>query len=187
MTKSAKGKTRIKRVVEREDFQRLLDVLAEKGYRLVGPTVRDGSVIYDDIQTVSDFPIGYSDEQEKGTYRLHKTDEPKLFAYTLGPHSWKKYLYPSAVRLWQASRNENGFDIQPETYVPERLALIGVRACELHAIAIQDRVFTDGAYVDPTYQATARKYFCRGCKLWAGGQNVLLRFYEQRPTGHLRL
>ena len=33
------------------------------------------------------------------------------------------------------------------------MAFIGVRACELHAIAIQDKVFVDGAYSDPDYQA----------------------------------
>ena len=159
MTKSAKGKVRIKRVIERADFQSLLDVLAEKGYRLVGPTLRDGAVAYDEIKTVSDFPIGYSDEQEKGTYRLRKADVPMLFACGLGPHSWKKYLYPSSVRLWQANRNDSGFDIQPETHTPDRLALIGVRACELHAIAIQDKVFTGGAYVDPAYQIQRENVF----------------------------
>ena len=35
----------------------------------------------------------------------------------------------------------------------ERLAFVGVRACELHAIAIQDRVLLEGAYADPHYRA----------------------------------
>jgi len=159
VTKSAKGHARIKYVIEREDLQIMLDVLAEKGYRLVGPTVRDNTVVYDEIRTTADFPIGYIDEQEKGTYRLQKTLEPKLFSCGLGPHSWKKYFYPSSVRLWQAHRNNGSFDINPETQAPERLALIGVRACELHAIAIQDRVLMGGEYVDPTYQAQRENVF----------------------------
>ncbi len=159
MTKSAKGKTKTKRIIEREDFQGLLDILAERGYRLVGPTLRDGAVAYDEITSVSDFPIGYTDEQEKGTYRLRKTDEPKLFGCGLGPHSWKKYLYPPTVRLWRAHRMDGGFDVQPEAHVPDRLALIGVRACELHAIAIQDRVLMGGEYVDPAYQAQRENIF----------------------------
>ncbi len=159
MTKMTKGKVRTKCLIERGDFQSLLDILAEKGYRLVGPTLRDGAVAYDEIASVSDFPIGYTDEQEKGTYRLRKTDEPKLFGCGLGPHSWKKYLFPSAIRLWQACRVDGSFDVQPEAHVPDRLALIGVRACELHAIAIQDRVLMGGEYVDPAYKAQRENVF----------------------------
>ncbi len=159
MTKSSKGKTRIKRVIERDDFQTFLDVLVEKGYRLIGPTVRDNTVTYEEIASVSDLPVGYTDEQEKGTYRLQKGDKPILFGCGLGPHSWKKYLYPASVRLWRARRMEGGFDVQSEAHVPDRLALIGVRACELHAIETQDQVFTDGTYTDPTYQAQREKVF----------------------------
>ena len=36
---------------------------------------------------------------------------------------------------------------------PPRYAFLGVRACELAAIAVQDRVFLKGPYVDPVYQA----------------------------------
>jgi formate hydrogenlyase subunit 6/NADH:ubiquinone oxidoreductase subunit I len=36
---------------------------------------------------------------------------------------------------------------------PPRYAFLGVRACELAAIAIQDRVFLQGGYVDPIYRA----------------------------------
>jgi ferredoxin len=41
--------------------------------------------------------------------------------------------------------------IVPEPPSAEPLAFIGVRACELHAIAIQDRVLIGGAYADPHY------------------------------------
>ena len=37
-----------------------------------------------------------------------------------------------------------------------RFAFLGVRACELHAIAIQDRVFLEGPWVDATYAARRR-------------------------------
>ena len=41
-----------------------------------------------------------------------------------------------------------------ETAEPaERYAFLAVRSCELHAIAIQDRVFLQGPYVDPHYKA----------------------------------
>ncbi len=39
------------------------------------------------------------------------------------------------------------------------MAFIGARSCELHAIAIQDRVFMNGAYTDPRYKAKREQAF----------------------------
>ena len=47
----------------------------------------------------------------------------------------------------------------PEEIAPPRLAFLGVRACELHAIAIQDKVFAGGAFADPSYQARRGNIF----------------------------
>ena len=43
---------------------------------------------------------------------------------------------------------------------PEKpLAFLGARACELAALAVQDRVFLGGPYVDPDYQARRQNLF----------------------------
>lgn len=159
MVKIPRREGRAAQLIEHHDFQSLFDVLKAKKYRLIGPTVRDGSVVYDEVARVDDLPVGYSDEQEKGSYRLNKSDDHRLFGYGVGPHSWKKFLFPPAVRLWQARRDDGSFQIIPEDYHAEPLALIGVRACELNAIAIQDRVFLDGEYRDPIYAAQREKLF----------------------------
>jgi ferredoxin len=75
-----------------------------------------------------------------------------LFGYAVGPHSWKRFLHPPVERLWQARRDGTSFSVIENPPAPERLAFIGVRACELHAIAIQDRVFLAGQYRDQAYQ-----------------------------------
>ena len=36
---------------------------------------------------------------------------------------------------------------------------MGVRSCELQAMAVQDRVFLQGAHVDPTYRARREQAF----------------------------
>jgi ferredoxin len=56
------------------------------------------------------------------------------------------------LRLWRAERHANVVRVVPEPVPDERLAFIGVRSCELHAIAIQDKVFLGGAHVDPYYR-----------------------------------
>lgn len=147
-------------VIERDDIQGLFDALIRKEYRVVGPTVRDGAVVYDEVASASELPIGWSDKQEAGTYRLKKRSGSKaLFGYVSSPHSWKKFLYPPVLRLLQAERDNGKIKYIPESEAAPKYALIGVRACELAAIAIQDKVLTQGAYIDATYLARRRDLF----------------------------
>jgi hypothetical protein len=74
-------------IVERQDFQSLFAVLQQKGYELIGPTIREGAIAYDTIASVDALPIGWTDEQEGGTYRLKRRDDQALFGYVVGPHS----------------------------------------------------------------------------------------------------
>jgi sulfhydrogenase subunit beta (sulfur reductase) len=140
-------------VLVREEFPHLLDVLKTRGYQVIGPTVRDGAIVYDELSSASDLPVGWTDEQEGGRYRLLKRRDKAFFGYVVGPHSWKKYVHPPVVRLWKASRDGNGFQIEEEKAADRKMAFIGVRACELHAIAIQDKVFLGGNVVDSQYRA----------------------------------
>jgi len=94
-----------------------------------------------------------ADEQGAGSYRLKSRDDGAYFGYTVGPQAWKKFLHPPFLRLWQAQRDNGRVDILPKEDPPPRYAFLGVRACELAAIAIQDQVFTGGPFVDPHYQA----------------------------------
>ncbi len=140
-------------VIEREHLQQLFAALTSKGYKVVGPTVRDKAIVYDTLTSDADLPIGYTDEQDGGTYRLKKRGDEAVFGYVVGPQSWKKFLFPPVKRLWQARRKGNGFELIPESQEATKFAFIGVRSCELHAIAIQDRVFMRPGFTDPTYQS----------------------------------
>jgi len=140
-------------VVTTDGLQALIDVLRRQGYRVIGPAVSDGAIVYDDIASIADLPQGWSDEQDGGRYRLVRRDDNSLFGYAVGPQSWKKFLHAPVLRLWQAEREGDDVRIVADSALPARFAFIGVRSCELHAIAIQDRVFLHGEYVDPHYQA----------------------------------
>lgn len=130
----------------------LLGAVRRAGYRLIGPTVRDRAVVLDEIESVADLPAGWGDEQDGGTYRLRRRDDTALFGWAVGAHSWKPYLFAPRVRLWSAVRTSDGFRVDPgEPDAAAPLAFFGVRSCDLHAIAIQDRVFLDGDHPDPHY------------------------------------
>lgn len=141
-------------VVERDDLGSLFVALRDRGYTLLGPTVRDGAIVHDEVTSPDDLPAGWTDEQDGGTYRIRRRDDEALFGHNAGPHSWKNALFPPSLRLWHARRSaDGGFEVEEEAAEPPRYAFIGVRSCDLHAIAIQDKVFVDEPHVDLDYQA----------------------------------
>lgn len=146
-------------IVEVSDFGELFQALGKRGYEIFGPTARDGAIVYDRVASTKDLPSGWTDEQTGGSYRLKRRPDAALFGYAVGPHSWKKFLHPPAERMWQAKRGGGTFRIVPEPVQRPKRAFLGVRSCELHAIAIQDKVFVGGPYVEPSYQARREDVF----------------------------
>jgi sulfhydrogenase subunit beta (sulfur reductase) len=139
-------------------LQRILDALLAQGYELLGPAVRDGAILYAPIKRIEELPRGWTDRQEAGTYRLERRADDALFGYAVGPHSWKQFLHPPVERLWQMRRQGESLAIEPRAEA-KKFAFLGVRACELRAIAIQDKVFLGGPYRDVAYQARRKDAF----------------------------
>jgi sulfhydrogenase subunit beta (sulfur reductase) len=148
-----------RKVLTLANLQELFSALSARGYQLAGPTVREGAIVYDRLASVQDLPVGWSDEQDGGTYRLRRRDDDALFGFAMGPHSWKKFLLPAATTLWRSKRSENAFKVIDEGEDAPPYAFIGVRSCELHAIAIQDRVFLQGPYTDTIYRTRREDVF----------------------------
>jgi sulfhydrogenase subunit beta (sulfur reductase) len=140
-------------------LEALLTALRMDGYQLIGPTMRDGAIVYDTITGLGELPAGWTEVQEAGTYRLRRRDDEALFGYAVGPQSWKRFFFVPRLRLWTAHREGTGFSVETETAAPPRLALIGARSCDLHAIAVQDRTFLEGPFADPDYAARRREVF----------------------------
>ena len=147
--------TQAQAVLTLQQLEGLIPALHHHGYQVIGPAVRDCAIVYDVVERLSDLPVGWTDEQEAGRYRLRRRNDEALFGYVVGPQSWKKYLHPAEVRLFAAERSGHTFRILNNESAPPRRAFLGVRACELAAIAIQDRVLQGDQYRDPIY-ATRR-------------------------------
>jgi sulfhydrogenase subunit beta (sulfur reductase) len=157
-------------VIERGELDRLLGALRERGYETVGPVRRGDAIVYDTIGSADDLPAGWTDEQEAGHYRLKRRDDAMLFGYNVGPSAWKRFLFPPALPLFQARRADRGFTLSADDPPAPRFALIGVRACELAALRVHDRVLTGGPFVDVEYRARRVQAFvvAVGC-VKAGG------------------
>jgi len=146
-------------VLDVKGLQQLFDLLVKQGYDLIGPTVREEAIVYDHVRTVADLPVGWTDEQEGGSYRLKKLEDESVFNYAVGPQSWKRFLFPPLTRLWRANRRTKSIQTVEEEHQAKKYAFIGVRSCEIHAIAIQDKVFLNGDYSDPEYRARRESAF----------------------------
>jgi ferredoxin len=138
-------------VLPKASLATLLENLRATGFTPIGPTLRDGAVVLDELAKVEDLPVGWTDEQQPGQYRVKQTRDSQYFGYGLGPHSWKCYLYPPRLKLFSLHRSDGQWVMQTPGAVVPRYALIGVRPCDLSAIAIQDRVFLGGEFRDPHY------------------------------------
>ncbi|HUA77590.1 MAG TPA: 4Fe-4S dicluster domain-containing protein [Acetobacteraceae bacterium] len=148
----------VKAVIGREEIGALIAALSARGWRVLGPRVRDGAIIYDDVAGLDDLPTGWTDTQEAGRYRIERRTDAALFGYAVGPHSWKRFLHPPVERLWQARREGDKVTIIAEKN-DEKFAFLGVRACELAAIMVQDRVFMEGPYPDTAYRKRRENTF----------------------------
>ena len=116
----------------------------------MGPTVENRAIVYGELASSADLPIGWTDEQDGGTYRLTRRDDEACFGYNLGPRSWKELRLPPSVTLFRARRNGDGqvVEVEETPEEPVKYAFLGARSCELHAMGILDRVLVGGAHRD---------------------------------------
>jgi ferredoxin len=134
----------------------LVAALLADGFRVIGPKAAHGAIVYD-LLMGADLPRGLTDTQEPATYRLIAGDPARWFDYVVGPQSWKKWLFPARQKLFSADRAEGGFDVTPHHADWPKTAFFGVRACEIAAMEIQDKVFDNGSFADPGHGARRRE------------------------------
>jgi ferredoxin len=150
-------------VIDWDGLVALFEALRQAGYRIVGPSVRDAAVVLDVLTSPAELPLGVGDVQDGGIYRLRKRDDNAVFGFANGPQSWRRFLTPPRELLWRAGRSEEGFTIDDtvgaDSEGPERYAFLGVRACDLRAIEVQDLVFDGGSTPDPRYASRRANAF----------------------------
>lgn len=129
----------------------MLDVLKSSGYKCVAPRYYEGAISYDTLNKSADLPWGYHDEQKPGHYELSKSEHKHAFGFTLPTTSVKPMLFKAKENVWKVTRNPEGkLTFDPVVEV-EKIAVFGVRPCDLRGIEIQDRVFMENSYNDIRY------------------------------------
>lgn len=162
-------------------LQQIVDSLRLAGYTVVGPTVDQAAIVYNEIERIDQLPLGWSDQQQPGQYRLEQTNRDTYFDYVVGPHSWKKYLFPSRLTVAAVVPLQLGWKFETPEDNPPQYAFLGVRACEIAAIRVQDRVFLEGASVDPTYQRRRESAFILAVNCTRSGSNCFCMSMKTGP------
>ncbi len=170
--------------LEREEFDALFAALHRRGYTVLGPTVRDRAIVYDEIACCAELPIGWTDEQEGGHYRLRRRDDEALFGYNVGPHSWKRYQLPPEVRLWRARREPDGGlgELREAPREAPRYAFLGARSCELHAMGILEHVLLGGTRPDPLDRDRLQDVFIVAVQCTQAGNTCFCLSMDTGPT-----
>ena len=142
----------------------LINVLSEQGHHVIGPKHEDGTLLLNTITSLEDLPTGLVDEQASAHYRLNSIDDgdvgaKSLFQTTVGPQSWRRYLFPPKQTLWKAKKNGSGWEIDKTPEEVPKYAFFGVRSCDLTAIGIQARVYDNGDYTDTGFIARLKNAF----------------------------
>lgn len=140
-------------------FEQLLDLIKKAGYKLLGPTLGDEGIVFNELHSAKDLPIGWGDEQGPGRYRLTRRHDAAYFGYNCGPESWKKYLFPPKEKVWSADKHDNRIEIVNAPQRDEKQAFIGVRSCDMHAILILDKVYHTKTAVSERYQKVRNNTF----------------------------
>ena len=132
-----------------EGLQGLLDVLSHMGFTVLGPTVRNGAVVPGRLSSIDDLPRGWGTCRSReatgcggGTMRRCSGTPPMRLAGS-----------PCCFRPVNSSREGNlttdGFSVDAGDGGDGRdlgdppYAILGIRSCDVHALAVHDRVLRD--------------------------------------------
>ncbi|MEV5607563.1 4Fe-4S dicluster domain-containing protein [Streptomyces sp. NPDC052225] len=139
-------------LIDRAGLDALVAALRADGRTVVGPTVQDDAIVLAPLTGADELPWGWGTELDAGRYRLVRRADGSAFAHTAGPQSWKTFLHPQRERLWQTDRAPDGtLTVTEDRPEQPAYAFLGVRPCDLRAIAIQDRVLAGGRFADDGY------------------------------------
>ncbi|MDT8376190.1 MAG: 4Fe-4S dicluster domain-containing protein [Mariprofundaceae bacterium] len=143
--------------LEKEGLDRLLDALNSAGYRSIAALQRDGTVMWETISSADALPWNRREDQRPGHYRLNDYGSGRCFDITHGPQSLKPLTFAPREPLTTVRRDTDcsTLTFYPQKPVAEKIAVLGARACDIAALAIQQRVLEEGEYTDPFF--TARK------------------------------
>jgi sulfhydrogenase subunit beta (sulfur reductase) len=145
--------------IQKSNLNEILEHLNKAGYQTIGPKVKNDTLVYEPIDSLEEFPQGFASKQSPGKFRLVSNGSRRYFDVIPGAHSWKQFLFPPRIELFRLQKNGKGWKQTGQQSEIPKYALIGVRACELAAMQIQDSIFMRSDFNDPIYHSRREHVF----------------------------
>lgn len=153
----------MKDFLPRDQFDSLFRILQAAGYLCLAPRSSDGAVQFLATHSIDELTPGLRDHQAPGEYRLHTGNDQRLFAWAVGPQALKPLTFHPRETLWQASPAAEGLAFRAATAGDSQpLAVIGARACDLAALALQEQHFLKDPEPDTAFQRRRDALFIVG-------------------------
>lgn len=146
-----------KRFLDRADLQCLYDALTKAGYKVIGPQAKDGAIVFSHLKSVDGLPWGTVERVKPGSYTLEQEHNNRCFNWNTGPQLLKPWLFKPQELLWHGEESDDGIRFKQAEVSAEPLAFIGLRACDIAALYLQDKHFLHGEYPDPWYSEQRHK------------------------------
>ena len=168
-------------LLARDDFNLLIEAVCAAGYSLIGPTVENGAVVYQEIETDAALPEGIAVRQGAGSNRIDARGDKALFGYVAGAQSWRPFLFQSSRTLWRAQRAGDDIVIDLPSDETPKLAFLGMRACEISAIDLQDKALMHNEMPDPDYSARRSQALFIAVNCGTAGENCFCVSMDTGP------
>ncbi|MCB0364698.1 MAG: 4Fe-4S dicluster domain-containing protein [Bdellovibrionaceae bacterium] len=165
-----------------EDLDRLFQLLHRGRYQIIGPRLESQAIGYGELRSREDLPIGWTEEQSPGRYRLKKRTDQAHFGFTVGPGGFRRFLQKPRESLFQANKKNNKWKVHPTESPAQKLAFLGVRGCEWKAIQIQDQVFVEGTYQDQHYQSRRSQLLVIGVDCVTSATTCFCTSFDSGPS-----
>jgi ferredoxin len=164
--------------IKKEDLKVLFEVLAER-YRTIGPKTLNGAVVLSET-SFADIPAGFRDRHGPGKYRLKAGDTGEVFSFSVGPDSFKKFLHPSSATVFSFTKGQKAVAFETPAEEERPMAFVGVRACDLAALDLLDKVFLGGPVRERGYASRRKGIFISVANCLHPGENC---FCDSMGTG----
>jgi sulfhydrogenase subunit beta (sulfur reductase) len=143
-----------------EQLGSLVEILMVQGYQCLGPAVENGAIVMRELDAPNGLTRGLQAEQAPGRYRVMQDPLNRYFAWANGPQAIKPLTFASRESLWRVARDEAGtLTFAAVMPAAPAQAIIGVRACDLAALALQDAHFLQAGRRDPHYAQRRESLF----------------------------
>ena len=147
-------------VIDKPDLARIIDLLWKDGYTVVGPTIAQGAIIFDEVRGAGAVAHRLDGRARGGNVPAQAPRRRGVFRLCGRPTLVEEISVPCAIdAVHDRARPRIRSRSSPSPEPAPRYAFLGARSCDLHAIEIQDRVFMQGPHVDPHYQARREAAF----------------------------